>query len=79
MKYFNVTAEMCLNCESIAHYFLIVEIPLLKRALNNIKFENILEVIMKHDSLYGNESGEGKSGRKKRIHNFVRNDNKISH
>ena len=74
-----MTAKICLNCESIAHYFLILEIPLITRALRSIKFENILEVIMKHDSLYGNESGEGKAGRKKRIHNFVRNDNKISH
>jgi len=70
---------MCLNCESTAYYFLILEISLIKRALRSIKFENILEVIMKHDSLYCNESGEGKAVRKKRIHNFVRNDNKISH
>lgn len=78
-KYFDVTAKMCLNCESTAQYFLILEIPLIERALRSIKFENILEVIMKHNSLYGNEDGEGKAGRKKRIHNFVRNDNKISH
>jgi len=69
---------MRLNCESTAHYFLILEIPLIKRVLRSIKFENI-QVKMKHDSLYGNESGKWKAGRKKRIHNFVRNDNKISH
>lgn len=32
-KYFNVTAKMRLNCESTAHYFLILKIPLIKRAL----------------------------------------------
>jgi hypothetical protein len=65
--------------KSTVHYFLILEIPLIKGALWGIKFENILEVIMKHDSPYGNESTEGEKGRKKRIHNSVRNDNKISH
>jgi hypothetical protein len=32
-KYFNVTAKMRFNCESTARYFLIFEIPLIKRAL----------------------------------------------
>jgi hypothetical protein len=48
----------------VSHYFLILEIPLIKRAQRSIKFENILEVIMKHDSLYGNESRDGRKGGK---------------
>jgi len=63
---------MCLNCESTVHYFLIFEISLIKRALKSIKFENILEVIRKHDSLYGNESGEGRrEGRSEFITSYV--------
>jgi hypothetical protein len=72
-KYFNVRGKLCLNYEYIIHYFLILEISLIKSALLSINFENILEVIMKHDSPTAMKVGkERREGRSEFITSYVK-------